>query len=74
MVQEMLGVCEAAESGTKIDELLQDGASGTKEHGKMLKRIQVLKDGRVSAKLARNWKIGGQKKRITKIRVSEAFE
>ena len=30
---------------------------GTKEHGKMLKRIQVLEDGRVPAKEARNWKI-----------------
>ena len=30
---------------------------GTKEHGKMLKRIQALEDGRVFAKEARNWKI-----------------
>ena len=30
---------------------------GTKEHGKMLKLIQVLEDGRVPAKEARNWKI-----------------
>ena len=39
---------------------------GTKEHGKMLKRIQVLEDGRVPAKEARDWKIVGQKKRITR--------
>ena len=28
---------------------------GTKEHGKMLKRIQILEDGRVPAKEANNW-------------------
>ena len=39
---------------------------GTKEHGKMLKRIQVPEDGRVPAKKARDWKIEGQKKRITR--------
>ena len=37
---------------------------GTKEHGKMLKRIQILEDGRVPAKEATNWKIEGQKRRI----------
>ena len=39
---------------------------GTKERGKMLKRIQVLEDGRVSAMEASNWKIEGQKRRITR--------
>ena len=39
---------------------------GTKEYGKMLKRIQVLEDGRVPTKEARNWKLEGQKKRITR--------
>ena len=34
----------------------------TKEYGKMIKRIQVLEDGRVLAKEARNWKIEGHKK------------
>ena len=38
---------------------------GTKEHGKMLKRIQVLEDGRVPAMEARSSKIEGQKRRIT---------
>ena len=38
----------------------------TKEYGKMLKRIQVLEDGRVPAKEARIWKIEGQKRRITR--------
>ena len=39
---------------------------GTKEYGKMIQRIQVLGNGRVPAKEARNWKIEGQKKRITR--------
>ena len=40
--------------------------AGTKEHGMMSKRIQVLEDGRVPAKEARDWKIEGQKSRITR--------
>ena len=39
---------------------------GTKEHGKMLRRIQVLEEGWVPAKEAKNWKIEGQKRRITR--------
>ena len=39
---------------------------GTQGYGKMLKRIQVLKDGGVPAKEARNWRIEGQKRRITR--------
>ena len=39
---------------------------GTKERGKMFKRIQILEDGRVPAKQANNWKIKGPKKRITR--------
>ena len=35
---------------------------GTKEHGKMLKRIQILEDGRVPATEAKHWKIEGQKR------------
>ena len=38
----------------------------TKEHGKMLKRIQVLEDGRAPAKEARNWMIEGLKRRMTR--------
>ena len=32
-------------------DLLQAGASGRQEHGKMLKHIQILEDGKVPAKL-----------------------
>ena len=39
---------------------------GTQEYCKMLKRIQVLEDGRVPAVEARNWSIEGQKRRITR--------
>ena len=39
---------------------------GTQGYGKMLKIIQVLEDGRVPAKEARNWRIEGQKRRITR--------
>ena len=38
----------------------------TKEHGKMLKRIQILEDGRVPATESKNWNIAGQKKRTTR--------
>ena len=41
----MFGSCKA-ENGTEIDELLQAVHVGTKEHGKMLKRIQILEDGK----------------------------
>ena len=39
---------------------------GTKEHGKMLKRIQILEGGRVPAKEAKNWRIEGEKRRIAR--------
>ena len=51
--------------GPKLMNCCKPEQVGTKEHGKMLKRIQVLEDGRVPAKKARDWKIERQKKRIT---------
>ena len=39
---------------------------GTKEHGKMLKRIRVLEDGRVPAKEVENWRIEAKKRRISR--------
>ena len=54
LVQKMLGLC-ATKNGTKTDEPLQAGEkAGTEEYGKMFKRIQVLEDGRIHAKEARN--------------------
>ena len=35
----------------------------TREYGKMLKRIRVLKDGKVPAMESRNWKIEGLKRK-----------
>ena len=54
--QKMLGLC-AKKNGTKIDiDCCKPELVGTKEHGKMLKRTQILEDGRVPAKEAKNWK------------------
>ena len=39
---------------------------GTKEFGKMMKRIQTLEEGRVPVQEAKNWRIEGEKKRITR--------
>ena len=39
---------------------------GTKERGKMLKRIQILEDGRIPAKEAKDLKIKGMKRRTTR--------
>ena len=50
---------------------------GTAEHGKMLKRIQMLEDGRVPAKAANNRRIERKKRRITWMeyrRLSNEFE
>ena len=60
LVQKMFGLCET-ETGTKIDELLQAGASG---HGKMPKRIQISK---TAGSLPRKQEIGRlkDKKKIT---------
>ena len=39
---------------------------GTQEYGNMVKRIQILEEGRVPAKGAKNWRIEGEKKRIAR--------
>ena len=65
MVQKVFGIREG-KNGAEIEELLQAGASRHKREQKMINRIQVLEDGRVPAKEARNWKIEGQKKRIVR--------
>ena len=60
MVQEMLGFARQR-TGRKLMKCCWPEQAGTKEHDKMLKRTQVLDEGRVLAKEARNWKIEGQK-------------
>ena len=65
LVQKMLWL-RTTENGTKTDELLQTGEGGTTEHGKLLKLILSVEAGRIPAKEARNWKIEGQKGRMTR--------
>ena len=50
--------------GQKLMNCCKSEQVGTKEYGKMLKRIQVLEDGRIFAKEAKNWKIEGHKKTL----------
>ena len=57
MVQKVFGIREA-QAATKLEQM------GTKEFGKMMKRIQILEDGRVPAKEANNWRIEGEKKEL----------
>ena len=45
----------------------------TKEHGKVVKRFQILEDGRVLAKEATNWKIEGQKKEVSREKSIRGF-
>ena len=52
--------------GPKLVNCCRPEQMGTKEFGKMLKRIQTLEEGRVPAKEAKNWKNEGKKKRITR--------
>ena len=43
--------------GPKLLNCCKPEQVGTEEHGKMLKRIQIVEDGRVPAKEAKRWKI-----------------
>ena len=52
--------------GPKLLNYCRPEQVGTKEHGKMMKRIQILEDGRVPAREAKDWKIEGKKRRITR--------
>ena len=65
MVQKMFEIRET-KNGPKLVNCCRPEQMGTKEFGKMMKRIQTLEEGRVSAKEAKNWRIDGEKKRITR--------
>ena len=52
--------------GTKLMNCCKPEPLGSQGYGKMLKRIQVLEDGRVPAKEAGNWRIERQMRRITR--------
>ena len=65
MVQKVFGIREA-KMGPKLVNCCRPEQMGTKEFSKMMKRIQILEEGRVPAKEAKNRKIDGEKKRITR--------
>ena len=46
---------------------------GTKEFGRMLKRLQTLEEGGAPAKETKNWRIEGEKKRITREEYQRLF-
>ena len=52
--------------GLKLMNCCKPELMGTKEYGKMLKRIQDLEDSGVPAKEARSWRIEGQTIRIAR--------
>ena len=52
--------------GPKVMNCCKPEQMGTKEFGRMLKRIQTLEEGRVPAKETKSWRIEGEKKRITR--------
>ena len=56
MVQKVFGIRET-KNGTKASEnCCRPEQTGTKEFGKMMKRIQILEEGRVPAKETKNWR------------------
>ena len=65
MVQKVFGICEA-KNGTKLTNCCRLEKMDDKEFGNMMKRIQILEEGRVPAKEVKNWRIEGEKKRITR--------
>ena len=52
--------------GPKLTNCCRPEKMDTKEFGKMMKRIQILEEGGVPAKEAKNWRIEGEKKRMTR--------
>ena len=58
-LQKVFGIRDA-KNRTETDDRRKPEQMGTKECGKMMKRIQTLEDGRVPAKEAKTWTIEGQ--------------
>ena len=52
--------------GPKLLNYCRPDQVDTKEHDKMLKRIQILEDGRVPVKETKDWNVQGKKRRITR--------
>ena len=61
MVQKAFRICEA-----KLVNCCRPEQTDTKEFVKMMKRIQTLKELESFATGAKDWKIEGEKKRITR--------
>ena len=60
--------------GPKLTNCCRPEKMDTKEFGKMMKRIQILEEGGVPAKEAKNWRIEGEKKRMTRKAKQEAVK
>ena len=63
--------------GPKLMNCCRPEQRDTKEFGKMVKGFQILEEGRVPTKEAKNWRIEGDKKRIKRIefqRILNKFE
>ena len=52
--------------GPKLMNCRRPEQMDTKEFGKMVKILQILEEGRVPAKEAKNWRIDGEQQRITR--------
>ena len=52
--------------GPKLVNCCKPEQMGTKELGKVMKSSQILEEGRVTAKETKNWRIDGERKRITR--------
>ena len=52
--------------GPKLMKCCMPEPLGTNESGQMVKRIQTLEEGRVPAKETKNWRVEGEKRRITR--------
>ena len=59
--------------GPKLMNCYRPEQMDTNEFGKMVKRIQILEEGRVSAKKAKNWRFEGEKTRITRMEYQRLF-
>ena len=72
MVQKVFGIREA-KMGPKLVNCCRPELMGTKEFSKMMRRIHILEEGRIPAKEAKNRKMDGEKKRITRKECKRLF-
>ena len=59
--------------GPKLVNCCRPEQMGTKEFGKMMNRIQSLEEGRVPVTEAKNWRIDGEKKIISRKEYRRGF-